>query len=64
MTLDEFIAPMKAQFDRLDSNHDGVLEESELPVMPMHEGLMRDGMTGCPPEGPPESAPKSAPGGQ
>ncbi len=36
--FDEFIARMKTHFDRLDANHDGVLEPSELPQPPADGG--------------------------
>jgi hypothetical protein len=43
---DEFAAPMKAHFAELDTNHDGFLEQNELP-QPPHEG----GMPPAPPPG-------------
>ena len=36
VSFDEFVAPMKKHFDRMDANHDGVLEADEL-VRP-HDG--------------------------
>ncbi|MBW8734520.1 MAG: EF-hand domain-containing protein [Asticcacaulis sp.] len=46
VSLDEFSAPMKTHFAELDTDHDGFLEQSELPPRP------RDDM---PPAPPPEN---------
>lgn len=43
---DEFAAPMKAHFAELDADHDGFLEQNELP-QPLREG----GMPPAPPVG-------------
>ncbi len=46
ISLDEFLAPMKEHFNRMDANHDGVLEADELPKP-------RDGEGDGPPPPPP-----------
>ena len=37
ISQDEFLAPARDHFARLDANHDGVLDSSELPQRP-HDG--------------------------
>ena len=46
VSFDEFTAPMKQHFDRMDANHDGTLDQSELAAP-------RDGGDGPPPSPPP-----------
>lgn len=38
VNLEEFIAPMKAHFARMDTNKDGVLDEAELKAPPPPKG--------------------------
>ena len=46
VSFDEFTAPMKQHFDEMDTDHDGALEQSELPQP--HDG---DGPPPPPPPG-------------
>jgi hypothetical protein len=50
VTLDEFLAPHKQLFARLDANHNGVLEGDEVPYMPPP----MCGRDGPPPPPPPQ----------
>jgi Ca2+-binding EF-hand superfamily protein len=47
ISLEEFAAPMKAHFTELDADHDGFLEQNELPQPPRDGG----GMPPAPPPG-------------
>ena len=52
ISLDEFVAPMKAHFARMDANRDGFLDETELkaPPPPPEGGPDGDGPPPLPPE--------------
>jgi hypothetical protein len=52
VSLEEFSAPMKAHFEKLDVNHDGFLDEAELKAPP--EGGPDGGHDGPPPPPPAE----------
>ena len=49
ISLEEFCAPMKARFARMDANKDGYLDESELKTPPPEGGPDGDGLA-PPPE--------------
>ena len=49
VSLEEFIAPMKAHFARMDANKDGFLDETELKAPPPPPEGGPDG-DGPPPE--------------
>lgn len=61
ITRDEFLAGPIEHFNRLDTNHNGVLEASERPQPRMRQGQSPGAAPGAPPPGAPGSAANDRP---